>query len=242
MGLMRNLKMVIEYDGTDFFGWQYQPNRRTVQGEIQAGLSKVTNEIIKIIGAGRTDQGVHALGQVANFHTSSQLELRKVMKSINSLTGEDIYVKNVYEVEDNFNSRYSAKTKLYQYHIVSEPFPLKIRYNWFVEYKLNISEMRKSIPYLLGEHDFRYFSAEDDKEDKVCKIYDMSLTTHNTHIIIKIEGNRFLRKMARGIIGFICDIGRGRFSPSDVYDVFKGKIKEIYLAPPHGLFLMEVRY
>ena len=239
---MRNLKMLIEYDGTSFFGWQSQPEKRTVQGEIEAGLSKLTNEKIKIIGAGRTDQGVHALGQVANFHTSSMLGFRRIMKSINSLTGEDIYVKNVDEVEDNFNSRYSAKTKLYQYHIVSEPFPLKIRYNWFIKYKLDISEMRKSITNLLGEHDFRHFSAEDDKENKVCKMYDMSLTTDNTHIIIKIEGNKFLRKMVRGIVGFICDIGRGRFSSSDVEDVFKGKIKDIYFAPPHGLFLKEVRY
>ena len=239
---MRNLKMLIEYDGTDFFGWQYQPEKRTVQGEIEVALKKITCENIKIIGAGRTDQGVHALGQVANFYTSSNLDFHQVKNGINSLTGDDIYIKSVDLVDDKFNSRYAAKTKLYHYHIIFEPLPTKIRYNWFVKFKLNVSRMKKVIPYLSGECNFSNFSAEDENDNKICKIYNMNLTDNNSHIIIKIEGNRFLRKMMRGIVGFMYDVGRGRFSPGNTEDVFNNKIKDIYFAPPQGLFLEQVRY
>lgn len=239
---MQNLRMVIEYDGTDFHGWQYQPDKRTVQGEIEDALKRFFNVKIRIVGAGRTDYGVHALGQVANFQTSSNQNLQRIKKGINSLTGNDIYIRNIDRVDDDFHSRYSAKTKIYHYHIILEPSPLKMRYNWFSKYRLDLSKMKKVIPYILGEHDFKIFSVKNGKENTICTIYNLNLTEDNLHIIIKIEGDRFLRKMIRGIVGFMHDVGRGRYCSDNVKDVFNGKIKDIYFAPSHGLCLVEVRY
>ncbi len=239
---MQNLKIVTEYDGTDYYGWQYQPDKRTVQGEIEKALKRLTNEEIRIIGAGRTDQGVHALGQVANFHTSTNLKLHQIKRGINSLIDDAIYVKSIERVGNDFHSRYSAKAKVYHYHILLEPSPLKMRYNWFIKYKLNVSRMKMIIPYLLGEHDFRTLSANNDENNTSCTINSMNLTVDDRHIIIEIEGNRFLRKMVRGIVGFMHDLGRGRFSPDGINDVLNGKIKNIYFAPPHGLYLVEVKY
>lgn len=239
---MRNLRVFIEYDGGDFCGWQYQPSKRTVQGEIEIALRKVTNEELRIIGAGRTDQGVHALAQVANFHTASNLELCQIRNGMNSLTGNDIYIKAIERAEDNFHSRYSVKTKVYCYHIIVEPSPLKLRYNWHTQHKLNVSRMRETIPYFLGERGFKNFSASDSKDNTLCNIQRINLTEEDSRIIIEIEGNRFLRKMIRGIVGFMRDVGRGRFSSENTKDVFNGSIKDIYFAPPHGLFLVEVKY
>ncbi len=238
---MRNLRMLIEYDGTDVCGWQYQPNKRTVQGEIENALQKLINEKIRIVGAGRTDQGVHALGQVANFRTLSQLACKRIKNGTNSLIGNDIYVKEIDQVSDDFHSRYSAKSKTYRYHVISEPSPLKIRYNWFSKYKLDLSKIEKVRSHLLGEHDFRNLCVNNGN-DTICTLHSINLTEKNSQIIIEISGNRFLRKMVRGIVGFMHDVGRGRFSPDSVKDLFRGKIKDIYFAPPQGLFLVEVKY
>jgi len=234
--------MTIEYDGTDFCGWQYQPDNRTVQGDIEGALKRLTDETIRIIGAGRTDQGVHALGQVANFHTSTDMPLHQIRQGINALTEDDINVKSVESVERGFHSRFSAKAKVYRYHILLEPSPLKIRYGWYTAYKLNVAGMKRIIPMVLGEHDFKNLSAHSEAENTLCTICGMSLTVDALHIIIEIEGNRFLRKMIRGIVGFMYDVGRGRFSPENTHDVFKGRIKDIYFAPSHGLYLVEVKY
>ena len=239
---MRNLRFVIEYDGTNFYGWQYQPNKRTIQGEIEDALKKITNENIKIIGAGRTDQGIHALGQIANFHTSTPLDTEQIKRGVNSLVREDIYVKKIEEVGSTFNSRYSAKSKIYRYHITLEPSPFKMRYNWFVKYSLQLSAIRKVIPYVVNEHDFKNFSVCDGNHNTRCNVNNVNLTQNGSQIIIEIEGDRFLRKMVRRVIGFMVDVGRGRFSPHNTDDVFAGKIQEIYFAPPQGLFLVEVKY
>jgi len=234
--------MTIEYDGTDFYGWQYQPDKRTVQGDIEGALKRLTNETIRIIGAGRTDQGVHALGQVANFHALTNLPLCQMRQGINSLTRDDINVKSVESVDNNFHSRFSAKAKVYRYQLLLEPSPLRMRYGWYTRYKLDVPNMRRIIPNVLGEHDFKNLSAHNEAKKTLCTIIGMSLTVDAPHIIIEIEGNRFLRKMIRGIVGFMYDVGRGRFSPENTHDVFGGIIKDIYFAPPHGLYLAEVKY
>ncbi len=239
---MKNVKLTIEYDGTDFFGWQIQPNRRTVQGEIEGALRQIMNEEVRITGASRTDQGVHATGQVANFTTMLDLEPQRLKKAINSLTGNDVYIRKIELVPEEFHSRYSAQAKVYQYHVIFEPSPISIRYNWFVRFKLDINEMKGVVPHFLHEHDFGSFSAEDLRENRFCRIDQMTLTVTDSRVIIKIVANRFLRKMVRGIVGFMCDVGRGRFSATDVRDVFEGRTKNLYFAPPQGLFLVEVKY
>ncbi|UCG91041.1 MAG: tRNA pseudouridine(38-40) synthase TruA [candidate division WOR-3 bacterium] len=239
---MRNIRLVIEYDGTNFFGWQYQPHKRTVQGEIEEALKKITAEDVKIIGAGRTDQGVHALGQVANFHTNSFLKAQHIKRGVNSLTGGEIYVREVDEVDGAFNSRYSTKSKLYRYHITRKPSPFKVRYHWYVKYRLDVSAMEKVIPHIVGERDFKNFAVSDGESNTVCTISNVNLTQNGSEIILNIEGNRFLRKMVRGIVGFMIDVGRGRFSYQATEGVLVGKIKNVFFAPPQGLFLVEIKY
>ncbi len=249
--------MTIEYDGTDFYGWQYQPEKRTVQGEIEKALRQITGQDIGIVGAGRTDQGVHALGQVANFKTESTVHPEKFREALNSLTNDDIFVKELVEVPLDFHARFSAKSKIYQYQIATRFSPIKRRYYWPVEYRIDIEKIKKAIPYFIGEHDFKNISVNNsiDKPAKnevpiaaetevntICKIYDLSLTTDCFDIIIKVEANRFLRKMMRGLIGFLVDVGRGRFNPEDSMQVFYEGLKGIYFAPPQGLFLIEVKY
>ncbi len=253
---MRNIKLVIEYDGTDFFGWQYQPNNRTVQGEIEKAIRQVTQEDIRLIGAGRTDHGVHALGQIANFKTHSTLSLDKIMAGINALTADDIYIKQVTEVPPDFHARFSARSKVYRYQIMTIPSPLNRRYYWYVAYAIDIERIKAVLPHFLGEHDFQNLSVSDgqryqeidnsvgqkDSVNTKCVIYDLTLTSNNFDIILTIEANRFLRKMVRGIVGFIIDVGRGRFGVSDVELLFDKGLKGLYFAPAHGLCLVEVKY
>lgn len=234
--------MTIEYDGTDFHGWQVQPELATIQGEIEAALQQLLQEPVRIIGAGRTDQGVHALGQIANCSILSIMKLDQIKSGINALTSPQIYIKSISEVAPDFHSRYSAQSKLYRYHIIGEPSPCQLRYKWFVPYKINTSIIKTALPQFIGEKDFQYFSVSNGKENTLCTIFDISLTEQESQLIINIEGNRFLRKMVRGIVGFLHDIGRDRFSPEDIPKAFSGGIKDMFFAPPQGLFLVEVRY
>ncbi|UCD19855.1 MAG: tRNA pseudouridine(38-40) synthase TruA, partial [candidate division WOR-3 bacterium] len=235
---MRNLSMIIEYDGTRFFGWQYQPSKRTVQGEIQAALKKVTGGEVKLTGAGRTDQGVHALGQVANFHTASPLPLLSIKKGINSLTGDDVYIRDIGVVADDFHSRFSAKSKVYDYHIALEPSPFRLRYSWYVKQIPDTALMQKAIPSLIGQRDFAGFAVQNGSENTVCNVQEISVNRERNQIYIRVRGDRFLRKMVRGLVGFMVDIGRGRFRIADVSGFFDGSRAGINFAPPQGLFLV----
>lgn len=239
---MRNLKFTIEYDGTDFHGWQIQPGDRTVQGDIESALQQLLQEPVRIIGAGRTDQGVHARGQVANCSILSSMRSENIRSGLNALTSDDIYIRSIEEVAPDFNSRFCAHAKIYHYYMIPEPSPCMLRYNWFVPYTLDISCMRVVAPHFIGEKDFRHFAVGNGKENTQCTIFDIALTEHESRLIIRIKGDRFLRKMVRGIVGFLHDIGRGRFSPDDVPAAFAGSLKDLYFAPPHGLFLMKVDY
>jgi tRNA pseudouridine38-40 synthase len=239
---MKNFKLVIEYDGTDFFGWQYQPDRRTVQGEIEGALGKVLDRPTKVVGASRTDQGVHALGQVANFQTAARLDPGLILKAINSLTGPDIFIKTIEEIPVDFHSRYSARSKIYHYNIIDRPSPFLLRYNWYVRPRLDIARMREVIGHLQGEHDFRNLAAQEGKENTVCRIFDLNLTAEGSRIIIKIEGDRFLRKMVRGVVGLLYDVGRGHYTVKDCEEVMANRQKEVFFAPSQGLMLMAVRY
>lgn len=236
------IKIDIEYDGTEFHGWQYQPDKRTVQGELENALQNIFNTRIRITGAGRTDAGVHALGQVAHFEVDAPFDLERLRSAINATTGDDVHIKDIQYAADDFHSRFSALSKVYHYNITLTPSPCRIRYHWFVKYRLDLSRIREALDYFIGEHDFKCFSADDHKDNTVCTIFHMNLTDEFERIIITVEGNRFLRKMVRGIIGFLIDIGRSRYSPQDILKALDGTCFDNYFAPPHGLFLMEVRY
>jgi tRNA pseudouridine38-40 synthase len=239
---MKNIKMLIEYDGSDFCGWQVQPDERTVQGDLEAAIKKVTDQQVRICGAARTDQGVHALGQVANFRSASDIPLRKMLRALNGLTASDIYIKEIAYAPDDFHSRYSAKSKIYRYSIITQPSPLELRYNWYVKFKLDKESMVSAKDLFTGRHDFKHLSAENEKENTFCTIESISLTEQNSHIIITIKGDRFIRKMVRGIVGFLYDVGRGRFRSQQVEDALAGRIKNIFFTPPHGLVLIRVFY
>lgn len=240
--------MTIEYDGTDFYGWQYQPDKRTVQGEIEEAIKEITGENIRIIGAGRTDHGVHALAQVANFKINSNISCNNLKNGLNALIGEDIYIKEIKEVSADFHARFSACSKVYQYKIMSLFSPIKRKYYWYVDYALNLNLMKETIKYFIGEHDFKNLSVTSDddsdgqEKNTICNILNLSLTEMNIDIIISVEANRFLRRMVRGIVGFLVDVGRGRFKPDDVKKIFAGALNNIYFAPAHGLYLVEVKY
>lgn len=239
---MRNLSMIVEYDGTHFFGWQHQPNRRTVQGELQSALKKITGEDVKLTGAGRTDQGVHASGQVANFHTDSPLPLLSIKRGVNASVGDDVCVKDVAVVPDDFNSRYSAKGKVYQYHITLEASPFRLRYYWYLKQRPDIEIMQRVLPLLAGQRDFKNFSICNGSDNTVCNLRDMKVSQEDTQIIVTVEGDRFLRKMIRGIVGFLVEAGRGRFALADVESCFREPKPYINFAPPQGLFLIAVKY
>lgn len=245
---MRNLKLVLEYDGNNFYGWEYQPDRRTVQGELEMAVRRITGEDIRITGAGRTDHGVHALAQVANFKTRSDIPCEKLKEGLNALTGEDIYIKEVSEAPFDFHARFSARSKIYQYRIMTRFSPLKRMYYWFVNYKLNLQSMSQSAESFIGEHDFRYISVsngdepQEYKRNTICTMYHLSLTEVDNDIIINLEANRFLRKMVRGIVGFLVDVGRGRFQPETTEKLFTNRCRGLYFAPAQGLYLVEVKY
>ena len=240
---MRNIRMLVEYDGTDFHGWQYQPDEKTIQGELQRALKSITGEDLIITGAGRTDRGVHAYGQVANFHTSSTMGMEDLLRALNATIDKAIVIKRTDEVPDDFHSRFSARSKIYSYRIIFEPSPFELRYCWFVKYKVDLSLLERVFALIMGEHDFANFSAQEENDkNALCTIKSIRLTNNNGKVIITIEADRFLRKMIRGIVGFAVDVGRGRFAVNDTAGIFQGQTTDLYFAPPQGLFLMEVKY
>ena len=239
---MRNIKLVLEYDGTDFHGWQYQPHERTVQGDLEQALHKLTQEKIRIIGAGRTDQGVHAYGQAANFHTASAMQISEMKKAINALTHDDVHIREISHVPSDFHSRYSARAKTYAYYVLHEPSPMRRRYAWVLSHSLHTDDMVRTAKMLTGTHDFKHFAVTNGKNSTTCTIKNIAVQTDGPQTVITITGDRFLHKMVRGIVGFLYDVGRERFRPDDADEVFAGALKDMYFAPAHGLFLIEVHY
>lgn len=245
---MRNLKLTIEYDGTNYCGWQRQKNGLSIQGILEEKLGHITQEQVKIIGSGRTDAGVHAIGQVAHVHLESRLPVTNILKGINSLLPLDISVRKIEEVEAHFHARYDAKSKVYLYRICNQPTrsPLEQRFAWSVFPPLNVEAMRASISYIKGTHDFTSFSAADaGVRDRKRTVIEMGITVPRPGLIeIEIEADGFLRHMVRTIVGTMVEVGRGKLKPYNIRDILMAKDRAAAgpTAPPHGLFLKEVKY
>ncbi len=239
---MAHIRIIIEYDGTDFYGWQVQPSRRTVQGEIEDALKRLTGKAVRVTGAGRTDTGVHARGQVAHFNGVTELSLSQLQKALNAMTGNDIYIKRIDRVTEDFHSRFSAVSKKYCYSILKVPSPLRNRYAWYTSFTLDVPSMKRVIPSLLGTHDFKHFSVHNGKENTECCLRNIDITEARSELCICVEGDRFLRKMMRGIIGFMYDVGRGRFAARDIDAALAGNVPDLYFAPACGLVLHSVDY
>lgn len=245
---MRNIKLTIEYDGKNFAGWQTQPGKESIQGEIEKAISEITGEQVEIIGSGRTDAGVHAYGQVANFHTNSQIEISKIPYAINAKLKKSIVIKKAEEVPEEFHSRYNVKEKTYQYRINNDEFPSALdRYREFhVPYQLNIDSMEKALAYFKGEHDFKAFmsSGGNKKKTTVRKLTKCKLLKKDGRIIIELTGNGFLYNMVRIICGTVVDVGLGKINILDIPSIIESKDRKLAgkTLPPHGLYLKEVKY
>jgi tRNA pseudouridine38-40 synthase len=242
---MRNLKLTLEYDGSDFFGWQVQPEVRTVQGVLGESLRCLLQEPVKIIGAGRTDAGVHALGQVANFNTESGMLLREIYRGLNSLLPSDMIVQRVENAPEKFHARYDATSRCYLYRISSRPTALHRHFVWTVLTPLDVSQMRQAAEVLLGAHDFSGFClGPGEKSHCRCAVESLSVRRAKGEIHFRIEADRFLRAMVRVIVGRLVEVGRGHLSQNDFLTFLKkGSDRQpIAVAPAQGLCLLKVKY
>lgn len=245
---MRNLKMTIEYDGSNYFGWQRQSGFVTVQEILEETIRKITQEKVTVNGSSRTDAGVHAINQVANFRTKSKILGWNLLMGLNSLLPADIGVKNLVETEESFHSRYDAKSKIYRYRILNCPFraPLLRNYSWFIYKPLDVEKMTAAASKLMGTHDFSAFCASGcEVENHIRNVMDARFERDGDALIVfTIEADGFLRHMVRNIIGTLVEVGMGKRSPSDVDWVLKSRDRRNagVTAPPQGLFLVEVRY
>lgn len=245
---MRNIKLTIEYDGTDFHGWQIQPGLRTIQGVIKERIAQITQGEVNLIGAGRTDAGVHALGQVANFQTESFIELIALQRGLNSLLAPDIVIKDVEEVGEDFHARFSARSKRYEYHILNRSYPSALlrAYAWFIPHQLDLAVMERCGRLLIGSHDFSSFRASgDESRHSVREVIRLEIERRQGDlIVIVIAANAFLREMVRSIVGTLVDVGKGKTSLEEFEEIFGARDRRQagMTAPAQGLFLVEVKY
>lgn len=245
---MRNIKIVIEYDGKDFNGWQKQPTKLNIQGTIEEAIKQITGEEVELSASGRTDSGVHALGQVANFKTNSNIPIEKLPIAINSKLKKSIVIKSAEEVDEKFHSRLTCKKKTYRYVINNSRYGTAIYRNLetHIPMKLNVEKMKEAIKYIEGEHDFKAFKASGtSSKSSVRTIYKAEIIEKENEIIwIELTGNGFLYNMVRIISGTLVDVGLGKIDPKDIPNIIKSKSRKNAgkTLPPQGLFLVSVDY
>ena len=244
---MKRIKLTIAYDGTNYCGWQIQPNGITIEEILNKALSKMTGEEILVIGASRTDSGVHAMGNVAVFDTETTIPAEKIAVALNQRLPDDIVITKSEEVPLNFHPRYCNCSKTYEYHIINTriPIPTKRLTNYFVSYVLDIDKMRQAASYLVGEHDFVSFcNVRTDVENTVRTITALDILTNGNEITIRITGNGFLYNMVRIIVGTLVRVGRGFYEPEKVKEILEAKDRKAagVTAPAHGLMLVEIKY
>ena len=239
--------MTIQYDGTNLHGWQVQKNGRTVQGELQDALQKIfKNQKINLIGSGRTDSGVHALGQIANIKLDTDMENESLLNAVNgNLDKNDITITNVDKVNSDFHSRFSAFKREYIYKISTEYSPIGRDYYWSIQEEINIQKLHDCAKLIIGEHDFTQLSKKNDEIDnKICNIYLSKWDVFENKIHYKIIANRFLHHMVRYLVGTMIEVSKNRsFTTNDFDLMLQGKDREqIFRAPSKGLYLKKIYY
>ena len=244
---MRNIKLVIEYDGKSFNGWQKQPNKLNIQGEIEKAIGEITGEEIELIASGRTDAGVHSLGQVANFKTNSKINIEKFPYAINSKLKKSIVIKSAEEVPERFHSRYSVHSKTYRYTINNSKFGTALYRDMEYHFpiKLDENKMQEAAKYFEGEHDFKAFKASGtSSKSSVRIIYKAVVKRKDDRVIIELTGNGFLYNMVRIIAGTLVDVGIGKIEPEEIKNIIeeKDRKKAGKTLPARGLCLLEVQY
>ena len=242
---MKNYKIVLSYDGTDYFGWQRQPEKRTIQGLIESAVARLAGKPIAVHGAGRTDAGVHAMGQTANFKAVLKMDEAGILKALNGILPRDIRVNSVEIVLAAFHARKSAVGKIYRYRIVTTPTvsPFDLRYVHHWTYHHNLARMKKTAALFVREGDFTGFSSNQDRSP-VRRVTRSELVRKGGELIYTIEANGFLRYMVRTIVGTILEIGRGKLPLEAIEEIFARKTRSLGspTAPANGLCLIEVKY
>ncbi len=244
---MRNIKLTIEYDGKKFNGWQKQPNKPNIQGEIENAIKEITGEEVDLIASGRTDSGVHALGQIANFKINSNIDIEKVPYALNSKLKKSILIKEAEEVEEKFHSRYNAKQKTYRYIINNSKHGTAIYRDleYHMPIKLNVEKMKQAVKYFEGEHDFKAFKASGtSSKSSVRTIYKAEVIEEGEKIKIELTGNGFLYNMVRIIAGTLVEVGLEKIKAEDIPNIIEsGERSEAgKTLPAYGLYLVEVKY
>jgi tRNA pseudouridine38-40 synthase len=244
---MPNYKISIQYDGSDFFGWQSQPNGNTIQDELTKAIFQITSENVNLIGSGRTDSGVHALGQVANFKISNIIEEYKFKHSLNSILPPAISIKTIKQVNDDFHSRFDAKKRSYIYFIRSDKNPFFDKYSYHYPHakRIDISNLKSLSRVLVGEHNFTSFcKTKTDTENKVCNVNDLNWRIIQDLLIMRVEADRFLHGMVRTIVGTLLFASLHNKSKDYLIKVLEKKDREVAgeSVPAKGLFLNKVKY
>lgn len=242
------IALLIEYDGTDFAGWQIQPGVRTVQQEIENAFSLVLQEKIPITASGRTDSGVHALGLVAHTTMDDAMTMRldKLAEALNGNTGRDVVIRSIRKVTDDFHARYSAVDREYRYTIFKRRTALYRNSSWFVWEKLDMASMKRAAFHVVGEHDFTSYSKRSDDVDHYRSIVDTcELEELDQSMIFTIRANRFVRGMVRSLVGALVEVGKGKLNEKRFIELLDNPTEENrakYLAPAEGLTLWKIRY
>lgn len=240
------LALLIEYDGTDFSGWQIQPGERTVQGELEAAFRRITSTGVTVVGSGRTDTGVHAEGMVAHVDLDSDIPLPRLIEGLNATSGYDVVVKDIREVPQEFHARFSALARYYRYDIIRSRTAIKRRYALEARYPLDLGAMQQASSLLLGEHDFTAFSKRsEDVGHYRCNVLRSEWVAHSDRLQYYLAANRFVRGMVRATVGLLLEVGRGNM-PLAAFEELLNNAKELdrakYLVEAHGLYLERVLY
>lgn len=245
---MRTIKLMIEYDGTNYQGWQVQPKGQTLQGMIEEKLAILTGEDIRLIGSGRTDAGAHAFGQVAHFKTKSQLGVFSIQRALNSLLPSDIVIRKAEEVGEGFHARKKSIGKVYEYRILNRPIRSAFHrgYAWHIPKKLDLKVMKEATRWLIGEHDFSSFrSVGSPTRTAIRRVTRAEWKRSREGLIwFEIEANGFLKQMVRAIVGTLVDVGKGKIGAKEFRRILESRDRKKagQTAPAHGLFLKEVKY
>ena len=238
--------MTIQYDGTDFHGWQVQAKGRTIQGDIEKALSIIySEEKITLLGAGRTDAGVHALGLTANVKLPAKLSANELLQALNGNLNQDVRIDSTEIVEDDFHARFSATAREYEYRLVKVFSPVTRNYTTALKWEIDKNLLNKCAELLSGKHDFTSFcKATAEVENKICTVFTSNWEESNEMIIFTIKANRFLQHMVRYLVGTMLEVARGRYTITDFQSLLHCDNPEavIVRAPAQGLFLKKVYY
>lgn len=239
-----NIRLVVEYDGSGFLGFQKQSRGRTVQGELERAASALFREPVRVLGSGRTDAGVHARGQVVNFHAPGAVPVKSIRSALNQMLPADVVVRDAAPVGPEFHARYSAEERVYEYTILNRGLPsaLESRFVWHVPDRLDIQAMCGAAEALSGEHDFSAFGTAEEGRSPVRRVSRLEVSARKPYVKIECAANAFLRHMARGLAGAIVDVGRGAAAIETLRGALNGERPALTIAPPGGLCLVAVNY